>query len=133
MLKDVKERLRSECGSIEVVSDKPALWYINGYPANVRSARRKSGDKFWFDVTPALYERRQVEFFVYACGDTTVIYVFPRLNFERLVRGASLGGQKQVPNFTLFIDTNEFEPAGRSSERSDITQFRNAFFLIPPR
>jgi hypothetical protein len=123
--------LRKRYSSLVVISKAPSIWYVNAYPVNVRTAARKSGDKFWFDVTPELYERRQVEFFLYVCGSPDIIYVFPRLNFEYFIRGASLGGQKQVPNFTLFADSNEFEPAGKSTSRNSIEGFRNAFFLIP--
>jgi hypothetical protein len=73
----------------------------------------------------------QVEFFLYSCGSADIIYVFPRVNFEFFVKTASLGGQKQVPNFTLYADANQFEPAGHSDTRFDISGFRNAFFLVP--
>jgi hypothetical protein len=128
---DALATLKKRYSSVIVVSKAPSLWHINGYPVNVRTASRKSGEKFWFDVTPELYEKRQVEFFIYVCGSPETIYVFPRLNFEYLIRGSSLGGQKQVPNFTLFADLNELEPAGRSTSRHDIAGFRGACFLIP--
>ncbi len=128
---DTLVSLKRKFSSVVVLSKAPSLWHINAYPANVRTAGRKSGDKFWFDVTPELYEKRQVEFILYVCGSPEIIYVFPRLNFEYLIRGASLGGQKQVPNFTLFADSNEFEPAGRAESRHNVEGFRNAFFLIP--
>jgi hypothetical protein len=67
--------------------------------------------------------------FILMCAD--IIYVFPRVNFEFFVKTASLGGQKQVPNFTLYADANQFEPAGHSDTRFDISGFRNAFFLVP--
>lgn len=128
---EVQARLRQAYPSVVALSNSPAIWQLNGYPANVRTANEKAGDKFWFDVTPDLYERRQVEFFLYCCGSADVIYVFPRVNFEHFVRTASLGGQKQVPNFTLYSDTNVFEPAGHAETRFNIAGFRNAFYLVP--
>jgi hypothetical protein len=98
---------------------------------NIRTASRKAGDKFWFDVTPELYEGRHVEFFIYVCGSIDAVYVFPRLNLEFLVQLASVGGQKQVPNFTLYSDADLLEPAGASTQRHSVAGFRNAFFLIP--
>jgi len=124
-------KFRSVFASAQVLSESPAIWHLNAYPVNVRTASRKAGDKFWLDVTPELYERRQVEFFLYVCGTPEIVYVFPRLNFEYLIRHASLGGQKQVPNFTLFVDSNQFEPAGHAEARHNIAGFRNAFHLIP--
>lgn len=123
--------LRDRFRSVQVVSEAPSIWLVNGYPTNVRTATEKSGSKFWFDVTPELYERRQVEFFVYVCGQVDTFYVFPRLTVEALARDASLGGQKQVPNFTLLVDSDEFEPAGKADNRQDISGFRRALFLIP--
>lgn len=128
---EASSKLKSVYKSVACLSRRPSLWHINSYPANLRTASRKSGDKFWFDVTPELYERRQVEFFIYACGEASVLFVFPRLNMEHFVRYASLGGQKQVPNFTIYSDTNELEPAGHAGSRIQIAGFRNAFFLIP--
>ena len=125
------QKLRAIYKDVKIISQSPSLWHLNSYPVNVRTASEKSGDKFWFDVTPELYEKRQVEFFIYVCGEPEAMYVFPRLNFEHLVRGASLGGQKQVPNFTIYINSNEFEPAGHAEARHNIGDFRNAFFLIP--
>ncbi len=129
--REVFARLKSQYDLVTVLSHSPSIWHINSYPCNVRTASRKSGDKFWFDVTPELYEKRQVEFFLYVCGEPGVMFVFPRLNFEYFIRGAHVGGQKQVPNFTLFVDSHEFEPAGHSENRHKIDLFRNAFDLIP--
>jgi hypothetical protein len=125
------QKLRTVYQSVTEISANPSLWYVNSYPVNLRTASKKSGDKFWFDVTPELYEKRQVEFFVFVCGQPDTMYIFPRINFEYFVRGSSLGGQKQVPNFTLFTDSNEFEPAGHSEARHNISGFKNAYFLIP--
>jgi hypothetical protein len=125
------KKLKTKYESVTILSNSPALWYINSYPCNIRTASRKSGDKFWFDVTPVLYEKHQVEFFLYTCGDPEIIYVFPRLNFEHFIHGAHFGGQKQVPNFTIFDGPQEFEPAGHSEHRHNIGLFRNAFDLIP--
>lgn len=129
---DALDKLRQVYKDVIIVSQSPSVCFINSYPTNVRTASEKSGDKFWFDVTPELYERRQVEFFIYVCGSPDLMYVFPRLNFEHLIRGASLGGQKQVPIFTIFTSSDDFEPAGLADKRRSIGGFRNAFFLIPP-
>ena len=128
---EVKLKLRNVNKYVSVLSESPAIWLLNAYPANVRTASEKAGAKFWFDVTPELYEKRQVEFFLYACGSADVIYVFPRINFEAFMRGASLGGQKQVPNFTIFTDSDELEPAGQAKARFNVRGFRNSFFLVP--
>ena len=128
---EVQAKLKTAFPSVNVLSNSPAIWLLNGYSSNIRTASEKAGDKFWFDVTPDLYERRQVEFFLYCCGGPEIIYVFPRVNFEYFVRTASLGGQKQVPNFTLYTGTNVFEPAGHSEARFNIGGFRNAFSLVP--
>lgn len=128
---EVKAKLRGELETVSVLSESPAIWLLNSYPANVRTASEKAGAKFWFDVTPELHERRQVEFFLYACGTPETIYVFPRINFEMFMRNASLGGQKQVPNFTIFEDSNLLEPAGHAHSKYNVRGFRNAFFLVP--
>ncbi|MFL1485387.1 hypothetical protein [Marinobacter sp. LN3S78] len=126
-----RARLKEVYQNLSIMSARPALWFLNAFPTNVRTASRKNGDKYWFDVTPELYEKRQVEFFIYVCGDPNTMYVFPRLNLEHFVRHASLGGQKQVPNFTIYTDRDELEPAGHANSSFNISGFRDAFFLIP--
>lgn len=128
---DVHAKLKQAYPSVTILSKSPAIWLLNSYPANVRTASEKAGAKFWFDVTPDLYERRQVEFFVYACGTPELIYVFPRINFEMFMRNASRGGQKQVPNFTIYTDTDLIEPAGHAEAKFSVKGFRNAFYLVP--
>lgn len=125
--------LRKKYETVSQVSSRPAIWKLNTERCNIRTANRKSGDKFWFDVTPSLYEKRQVDFFLYVCGESEIVYVFPRDHFYTLIKNAHLGGQKQVPNFTIYDDIKELEPAGHSFQRHKITKFRNAFDLITLR
>lgn len=113
-------------------SSRPMIWEIESKKCNVRSASKKSGDKYWFDVTPALYEQNQVDYFIYVCGTPNTIYVFPCEDFSRLINGAHLGGQKQVPNFTIYDNTFEFEPAGLSYNKQNIYKYRNNFNLLSP-
>lgn len=123
-------KLNKHFSEIKEKSKSPKIWTINDFHCNVRTASRKSRDKFWFDVTPSLYEKNEINFFIYVCGSSEIIYIFPVLIFRKLIKGAHLGGQKQVPNFTIFDDTSEFEPAGLSHARHDIAQYKNAFNLI---
>jgi len=97
---------------------------------NIRTANEKAFDKYWFDVTPSLYQKPRVDFLIYSCGSAKSLFVFPVRDFESLIEGASLGGAKQVPNFTIFLDRNEFEPAGRSKNRISIVRFRNNVGLV---
>ncbi|MDB4890269.1 MAG: hypothetical protein JWL61_2124 [Gemmatimonadetes bacterium] len=125
----VAEALQESLPGIVELKKTPSLWMYGSSLLNVRTASEKSGAKFWFDVTPRLYESESVDFFLFACGDAEHIYIFPRTALEPMVRAASLGGAKQVPQFTLFTDTNEFEPAGAA--RYSITAYLNAFNLLP--
>ena len=115
---------------IKRVSTRPTIWEIDSKKCNIRSASQKSGDKYWFDVTPSLYEKNQVDYFIYICGSPKVIYVFPCDVFSDLIVGAHFGGQKKVPNFTIFDNIAEFEPAGQSHKRKNISKYRNNFSLI---
>ncbi len=110
------------------VRRNPSLRMAGSKLLNVRTAAEKAGAKYWFDVTPNFYKSQAVDYFLFACGHPDIIYVFPRVEFEALVSGASLGGDKQVPQFTIFSDTSELEPAGQS--RRDIKRFLNAFGLV---
>ena len=105
-----------------------SLLEINGATINLRTATQKAGSKYWFDVTPSFYS--SVNFFLFACGSASTVYVFPTSTMKDLLEGASLGGQKQVPNFTIFTDTDELEPAGAGGIRNNIGQYLNAFGLI---
>jgi hypothetical protein len=102
---------------------------INDNIINIRTATQKSGSKYWFDVTPSFYTK--VQFFLFACGDATTVYVFPSIVLQQQLRYASLGGQKQVPNSTIFSDKHELEAAGAGGKRSSISQYLNAYSLIP--
>lgn len=122
--------LSQNFSQIEKKSSRPMIWGIESNKCNVRTASKKSGDKYWFDVTPALYEENQVDYFIYVCGSPESIYIFPCDDFAELIKGAHLGGQKQVPNFTIFDGVNEFEPAGLSNKRKNIFKYRNNFKTI---
>jgi len=106
-----------------------SLARVNNSIVNIRTANQKAGSKYWFDVTPSFYS--SVHFFIFACGTPSTVYVFPTVDLKQLLVGASLGGQKQVPNFTIFSNTNELEPAGSGGIRKSIVQYLNAFALIP--
>ncbi|AXQ29936.1 hypothetical protein D0B54_15165 [Solimonas sp. K1W22B-7] len=95
---------------------------------NIRTATQKSGFKYWFDVTPSFYS--SVNFFLFACGDVSTVYVFPTTKLQLLLEGASLGGAKQVPNFTIFADTDELEAAGSGGHRKSIAEHLNAYALM---
>jgi hypothetical protein len=133
LIDDIRARLQSSNTAVSIRSQRPTIWLLNGYPTNIRTANRKAGDKYWFDVTPALYQRNQVDFLLYGCGSAQTLYIFPRATFEELIEGASLGGQKQVPNFTIFSNNNVFEPAGHTERRRSIAGFLNALYLLQPR
>jgi hypothetical protein len=106
-----------------------SLVKINDSLINIRTATQKSGSKYWFDVTPSFYTK--VQFFLFACGNASTVYVFPSTVLQAQLKNASLGGQKQVPNFTIFSDKHELEPAGASEMRNSIRQYLNAYSLIP--
>jgi hypothetical protein len=106
-----------------------SLVKINGTVINIRTATQKAGSKYWFDVTPSFYTK--VQFFLYACGSASTVYVLPSTVLQQLLSNASLGGEKQVPNFTIFSDKHELEPAGEAGARSFIGQYLNAYSLIP--
>ena len=125
--------LNTKFSSVVKKSTRPIIWEIESKKCNVRSASKKSGDKYWFDVTPYLYEKAQVDFFIYICGTPDIIYFFPCEDFKKLIEGAHLGGQKQVPNFTIYDNSYEFEPAGLSYNKHNIYKYRNNFKIILPK
>lgn len=127
---EVLRRLREELGSLTQVPGELSIYRCAKVTLNVRSASQKSGDKYWFDVTPDFYERGKVDYFVYGCGSASRLYVFPRQDFARMIEGASLGGKKQVPNFTIYLGRHKFEPAGRASQAHDIRTYYNAIALL---
>lgn len=130
---DVTARLREVVGPLAWLPGKGTVWGVNGHRVNVRSASRKSGDKFWFDVTPSFIARGGVDFLLYACGSPECIYAFPAPELAKMVCGASLGGAKQVPNFTIYLQDHLLEPAGRADSKIDISRFFNALFLLESR
>jgi hypothetical protein len=120
MIDRVVARLRTRFTDIRALGARPLVYRLGGKKANIRTATTKSGDKYWFD------------FLLYTCGDADSIYVFPVRDFASLIEGASLGGQKQVPNFTIYLDRHLFEPAGRADAPRDISGYFNRFDLIGP-
>ena len=127
---EILKRLRDEVGVLAQVAGEQSIYRCGNGRLNVRSASRKSEDKYWFDVTPDFYEREKVDYFLYGCGAASHLYVFPRQDFVRLIEGASLGGRKQVPNFTIYLDRHKLEPAGRAHHAKDIRKFYNAIDLL---
>jgi len=126
-------RLKNELGESILVKNRPIIRVYNGFKTNVRVATKKSGDKYWFDVTPALYEKKLVDYFIYACGSSDSIFVFPVNDLAELIESASIGGSKQVPNFTIYLDTSDFEPAGRADDKHKIQSYLNNFNLLKPQ
>jgi hypothetical protein len=124
----VIQALEKAKGAKAVRLSQPSLVRIGTSTVNVRTANEKAGDSYWFDVTPSYF--RSVNFFLFACGSATTVYVFPAAILEKLVKNASLGGQKQVPNFTIYVDRHRFEPAGRSIETADIRMYLNNYGLV---
>lgn len=104
------------------------LLTINNSIVNIRTANTKSGDKYWFDVTPNFYA--SVHFFLFACGNAGKVYVFPSAVLQSLLVGASLGGQKQVPNFTIFSNSDQFQAAGSGGVSQPIAAYLNAYGQI---
>jgi hypothetical protein len=122
--------VRAELGPLSPVSGERSIYRCGKSRLNIRSASQKNGDKYWFDVTPAFYERRKVDYFLYGCGSAREIYVFPVSDFAEMIEGASLGGQKQVPILTIYLDRHKFEPAGMANRTHDIHRFHNAFSTV---
>jgi hypothetical protein len=103
------------------------IFEVNGRRINIRTATDKGVDRYWFDVTPTLYSERKVEFLLFTCGYLSNTYIFPVEVFAKMIEGASLGGQKQVPNFNLRTDSHQFEPCGLRGKKFDISLFFNNF------
>jgi hypothetical protein len=125
---DVLRRLRQQWGELIPVCGERSVYRVKQFLINVRTATSKrADDQYWFDVTPRYYEEQLVNFLVYACWSPDNIYIFPVDVFETLIQGASLGGQKQVPNFTIDLARDEFEPAGDADARREIQKYLNYF------
>ncbi len=122
----VEARLRQLFPQLRRVSGNPLIYQIGRARINLRTASQKAGDKYWFDATPRIYERRLVHFLAYACGSADNVYIFPVDDFATLITGASLSGQKQVPNFTIYLNRDEFEPAGHADRRHAVAKYRIA-------
>lgn len=130
--KQVLSRLEIVLGKSTPLSLKPFVLKYGDKRVFVRVTTEKAGNKFWFDVTPRLYTNHETDFLIYACGSTQNLYVFPVDNFAQFIGKASIGGAGAVPNFTIFLNSHEFEPAGQSAHRFKINQFWNRFDLIKP-
>ncbi|MBI5713191.1 MAG: hypothetical protein HZC38_07180 [Chloroflexi bacterium] len=128
LLTNVISRLEREFDEVILTSGSPRILSINGQAVNLRVTTKKAGAKYWFDVTPDLYNK--VAFFLYACGNAEHIYVFPSNELANMLSNASVGGVNQVPNFTIYIDTHELEPAGQSLSRHDIEEYHNAHSFL---
>ena len=132
-----KLEAQPELGKSKKLEGPYAIYLFGKARINLRVTTKKSGAKFWFDITPALYESSMVDFFVYACGNDKDIYIFPKNDIQEMVSKASSGGINDVPNFTIYTNRHEFEPAGRATQRISIRRYHNAFGLIenlsPPR
>jgi hypothetical protein len=124
--REVISRLKQAFPGVIQLRGRPTILSVGDRKIYLRVTTTKAGPKYWFDVKPNLYERRMVDFFVYACGSPQSIYVFPVDVFARMIAGASKGGVNQVPNFTIFVDSHEFEPAGQSDKRHDISKYFNS-------
>lgn len=130
LLSAVEVNLKERFSQVRLLSARPRIYSVASARVHVRTANEKAGAKYWFDVTPSLYERGQTDFLMYTCGSPSVVYVFPVQDFMHLVAGASLGGQKQVPNFTIYVDRDTIEPSGHADEPRSIAKYRNAFGLV---
>lgn len=128
----VLNKLEAQFGKSEKAGGAYAIYRFGKARINLRVTTKKSGTKFWFDITPILYERSMVDFFVYACGSDENIYIFPRKDMQEMVYIASNGGINNVPNFTIYTNYHEFEPAGHADQRIPIRRYHNAFGLIDP-
>ena len=122
---DVLRIWHHQMGPVHSIAGFRSNFRVGSKRVNLRTASQKRGDQYWFDVTPEYYAKKLVDYFAYACGSASHVYVIPAYEMERLMEGASLGGQKQVPNFTIYLDRHEFEPAGRSEKRKSIEHYYN--------
>lgn len=122
--------IESEVGHVERVPGTRAIYIAGEARLNLRTATEKRTDAYWFDVTPAYYEYRLVDFFTYVCGSPENTFVFSREEMSEFAAQSNRGGAKQVPNFTLHVSTREFEPAGAGGRRISIERQWNAFERI---
>jgi hypothetical protein len=123
---EVIRRLEKQVGA----RTKPlarGIFEVNNKRINIRSASDKGSQRYWFDVTPSLYTERKVDYLLFTCGYPDNTYVFPVETFSTMIEGASLGGQKQVPNFNIRLDSHKFEPCGLKGKKFDIKTFFNHF------
>jgi len=126
----VVRKLKESFQNVAEMYGKFKILSINDKKIYLRVTTEKSGAKYWFDIKKELYEQKMADILMYACGSSNRIYVFPIDDFARMISGASLGGVNQVPNFTIFLDSHKFEPAGRSDRKHDIKQYYNNFTEI---
>jgi len=132
-LKDrVLSYLENILGKSYQINSKPLVLSFLENKVYLRVATEKSGYKYWFDINPNLFKKIKVDFLIYACGNENSVYVFPLNDFLQMLASANLGGVNQVPNFTIFVDSHEFEPAGHSRNRYQIKKYYNNFSLLKP-
>jgi len=132
-LKDrVLSYLENILGKSNIINSKPFVLSLLGKRVYLRVASEKSGSKYWFDVNPNLFRNVKVDFLIYACGSEHSVYVFPLSDFLQMLESANLGGVNQVPNFTIFVDSHELEPAGHSRNRYSINKYYNNYSAIKP-
>lgn len=124
----VLELWRLHLGPVEKHSE--SIFRVGGKRVNLRTATRKRGDAFWFDVTPRFYEDREVDFFAYACGSASHVYLIPAPELGRLVRNASSSRSRYAPNFTIHLDAHELEPAGAGGQRLSLQPYYNRHELL---
>ena len=119
--REVRARIATEVGECDEASGAGTIFSVNCWMVNIRVATDKHREGYFFDFTPGHFHK--VDFAVFACGYPDCLYVIPVLDLWRLTANASLGGAKQVPNFTLFPAVNEFEPAGQAERRLSILKY----------
>lgn len=130
--KRVLSYLEKILGKANIIKSKPYVLSFLGKKVYLRVATEKSGYKYWFDINPNLIRKVNVDFLIYACGSENSVYVFPLEDFLHMLESANPGGVNQVPNFTIFVDSHEFEPAGHSKNRYPIKKYYNNYSIVKP-
>jgi hypothetical protein len=125
----VRNKLEQMLGKAKAVSNRPYILSFGDNKIYLRCATKKSGDRFWFDVIPSIYERNRADFLVYACGSDDLCYVFPRDDFAQFIKGANRGANNR-PQFDIWLDTDKFKPTGSPQRGYPITKYRNNFSYL---
>ncbi len=126
----VLSHLESVLGKSNIISSRPFILSFLEKKVYLRVASKKSGYKYWLDVNPNLFRKNNVDFLIYGCGSEKSIYIFPLNEFLLMIESANLGGVNQVPNFTIFVNSHELEPAGDSGNRFQIKKYFNDYSAI---